>query len=512
MASVEQRTAPGANGAVGEIAVENPATGAVIAHVPDLGPEQVADLAGRGRAAQPAWEALGFDGRGRILRGAQRWLTQSSDRVIETIVSETGKAWEDALAAEVAYGANAFGFWAKQAPRWLADERVRSAAVFVKGKRLVLRYRPLGLVGVIGPWNYPLTNSFGDCIPALAAGNSVILKPSEITPLTSLLLAEGLRECGMPEGVFQVATGRGPTGEALVDAVDMIMFTGSTETGRKVMSRAAQTLTPVSLELGGKDPMIVLSDADLERAANAAIYYSMVNTGQTCISIERVYVEAPVYDAFVARVTEKARALRHGPPGGPGSVDVGAMTHGPQVDVVERHVEDARAKGARVVVGGHRENRPGHWFEPTVLVDVDQDMTIMREETFGPTLPIMKVADADEAVQLANDSPYGLGAAVYSRDVERGEAVARRLESGAVCVNDALLNYYALELPMGGTKASGMGYRHGPGGIRKFTQHQALLISRFHLRRDVHMYPYRARTSRLLQRGLKLLYGSGKRE
>jgi acyl-CoA reductase-like NAD-dependent aldehyde dehydrogenase len=498
--------------AASEIEVENPATGEVIARVPELSAGQVAELARRGRAAQPAWEALGFDGRGRVLRRAQRWLLDNADRVIETIVSETGKAWEDAQAAELAYGANAFGFWAAHAPRYLADERVKSAAIFVKGKRLVLRYRPLGLVGVIGPWNYPLTNSFGDCIPALAAGNSVILKPSEVTPLTSLLLADGLRKCGLPEDVLQVATGRGATGEALVDAVDMIMFTGSTETGRKVMARAARTLTPVSLELGGKDPMIVLADADLERAANAAVYYSLLNTGQTCISIERVYVEAPVYDAFVAKVTEKARALRHGPPAGPGSVEVGAMTHGPQVDVVERHVDDARAKGAQVLVGGHRENRPGHWFEPTVLADVNHDMAIMREETFGPTLPIMRVADADEAVRLANDSPYGLGASVFSGDRARGEAIARRLESGSVCVNDALLNYYALELPMGGTKASGLGYRHGPGGIRKFTQHQALLVSRFHLRRDVHMYPYRARTSRLLQRGLRLLYGRGPRD
>jgi acyl-CoA reductase-like NAD-dependent aldehyde dehydrogenase len=512
MAGVEHQAAVSTNGAAGDIVVENPATGQVIGHVPDLGPEQVADLARRGRAAQPAWEALGFDGRGRILRRAQKWLMDNSDRVIETIVAETGKAWEDAQAAEVAYGAGAFGFWAKHAPKYLADEKVRSASVFVAGKRLVLRYRPIGLVGVIGPWNYPLTNSFGDCIPALAAGNSVILKPSEITPLTSLLLADGLRECGLPDDVFQVATGRGGTGEALIDAVDMIMFTGSTATGRKVMARAAETVTPVALELGGKDPMIVLSDADLERAANAAVYYSMLNTGQTCISIERVFVEAPIYDAFVARVTEKARALRHGTPAGPGSIDVGSMTFGPQVDIVERHVEDARARGAKVVVGGHREDRPGHWFEPTVLVDVDQDMAIMREETFGPTLPIMKVADADEAVRLANDSPYGLGAAVYTKDLAKGEAVARRLESGAVCVNDALLNYYALELPMGGAKASGMGYRHGPGGIRKFTQHQALLISRFHLRRDIHMYPYRARSSRLLQRGLKLLYGSGRRD
>src|SRR3954466_2929785 len=392
MATVEQQGRPATTA---EIAVENPATGAVIGHVPDLPAERVAEMARRGRAAQPAWEALGFDGRGRVLRRAQKWVMDNSDRVIETIVSETGKAWEDAQAAEVAYGAQAFGFWAKHAPEYLADERVKSASIFVAGKRLVLRYRPLGLVGVIGPWDYPLTNSFGDCIPALAAGNSVILKPSEITPLTSLLLADALRECGLPDDVFQVATGRGPTGEALIDAVDMIMFTGSTATGRKVMARAAETLTPVALELGGKDPMIVLSDADLERAANAAVYYSMLNTGQTCISIERVYVEAPVYDDFVQRVSGKVKALRQGAPGGPGSVDVGAVTFPRQLAAVARHVEDARARGARIVVGGRREDRPGHWFEPTVLVDVDHDMAIMREETFAPTLPIMRVPAPD---------------------------------------------------------------------------------------------------------------------
>jgi acyl-CoA reductase-like NAD-dependent aldehyde dehydrogenase len=292
----------------------------------------------------------------------------------------------------------------------------------------------------------------------------------------------------------------------------MIMFTGSTETGRRVMARAARTLTPVSLELGGKDPMIVLSDADLDRAARHAVYYAMLNTGQTCVSVERVYVEAPVYDAFVAKVTEQARGLRHGPPAGPGSVDVGAMTHAPQVDVVERHVEDARAKGARILVGGARGGPgAGLWYAPTVLADVTHDMAIMREETFGPTLPVMKVADADEAVRLANDSPYGLGASVFGRDARRAEAVARRIEAGAVCVNDAVVNYQALELPMGGAKASGMGHRHGPGGIRKFTQAQALLISRVHPRREIHMYPYRAAKTRLVARALRLLYGRGRR-
>jgi acyl-CoA reductase-like NAD-dependent aldehyde dehydrogenase len=489
-----------------QIPVENPATAEVIAHVPDMTAEEVTELARRARAAQPAWEALGFDGRGRVLKRMQRWVMDNADRIITTICAETGKTYEDAQIAELTYGAAAFGFWAEKAPHYLADERIRSSAIFVKGKRLVLRYRPIGLVGVIGPWNYPLTNSFGDCIPALAAGNSVILKPSEITPLTSLLLAEGLAACGLPDDVFAVATGRGATGAAVIDEVDMVMFTGSTSTGRKVAVRAAERLIPASLELGGKDPMIVLADANIERAANHAAYYSMFNCGQTCISIERCYVEAPIYDEFVKRVTEKVRAIRQGVPAGPGSVDVGSLTFPPQVETVERHVEEARERGAKVLTGGHRGRTDGYWFEPTVLVDVDHDMACMREETFGPTLPIMKVADAEEAIRLANDSEYGLCAAVFSRDSSRAEAVARRVSAGAVTVNDALVNYTALELPMGGAKpSSGVGYRHGAGGIRKYCRQQSLLISHFNPRRDVHMHPYRARRTRLFGRLLRVV-------
>src|SRR3954451_19492398 len=295
------------------IPVENPATGATITEVPATGPEEVAALVARARSAQPGWEALGYEGRGRILKRAQKWLIDHADEVADTICSETGKAREDAMLVEVAYGANALGFWAKKAPKWLADERVHSSNPIVLGRKLVVRYRPVGVVGVIGPWNYPLVNSVGDAIPALAAGNAVVLKPSHVTPLTSLLFERILREAGLPEGVFQVAVGRAEAASVLIDEVDMVMFTGSTATGRKVMERAAQTITPVSLELGGKDPMIVLADADVERAANAAVYYSMQNGGQTCISIERAYVEEPIYDQFVSKVTEKAKALRQGP-------------------------------------------------------------------------------------------------------------------------------------------------------------------------------------------------------
>ncbi len=521
MATVEEHAIEIHNGAAngapaaGEIPVENPATGEIITTVPDLDAAAVAELAKRGRLAQPTWEAYGFEGRARVLRRMQKWVMDNSERIIDTIVSETGKTYEDAQLAEISYGGAAFGFWAKHAGEYLADERVRSSSMLVKGKKLILRYRPLGLIGVIGPWNYPLVNSFGDCIPALAAGNSVILKPSEITPLTSMLLAEGFAECGVPAGVFQVATGRGDTGRALIGEVDMIMFTGSTATGRKVAQAAAERLIPCSLELGGKDPMIVLADADLERAANVATYYSMQNSGQTCISIERAYVEAPVYDEFVAKVTDKVRALRQGRPGGgPGTVEVGSMTFPPQVDLVEDHVRDALAKGARALTGGHRgEHDGGHYFEPTVLVDVDHSMKIMTEETFGPTLPIMKVRDAEEALRLANDSEYGLAGSVFSRDTDKGEKLARRVEAGAVCVNDAIINFAAIELPMGGVKASGLGSRHGAGGIRKYCNQQALLITpRLALKRELHFFPYSRSGTKRLGKALRLLYGRGKRD
>jgi acyl-CoA reductase-like NAD-dependent aldehyde dehydrogenase len=514
MASVDERTSDHTtSGRPNTIPVENPATGEVIATIPIQGAEELAAMAARAREAQPQWEAIGFEGRGRIMRRAQKWFFDNADRVLGQVVAETGKTWEDAQLTDFGYTASALGFWAKQAAKYLADERVPSWNNPVAiGKKLVVRYAPMGVVGVIGPWNFPIVNSFGDCIPALMAGNTVILKPSEVTPLSALLMAEMLRECGMPEDVFQVATGDGSTGAALIARVDCVMFTGSTRTGKAVMKAAADALVPCYLELGGKDPMIVCADANVERAANAAAYWSMNNAGQVCISVERCYVEAPVYDEFVAHVTKTVRGLRQGEPTGVGTVDVGAVIFPPQLDVVDEHVRDAVSKGAKVLTGGHAHTEHGRYYEPTVLVDVDHTMTCMREETFGPTLPIMKVANTEEAVRLANDSEYGLQASVWTSDIDRGEALARRIEAGTVCVNDAQVNYTALNLPMGGWKTSGVGTRHGSAGIRKYTKTQSLLVTRRALKREPFMFPYKARQTLLLRRFLKLVYGRGRRD
>jgi acyl-CoA reductase-like NAD-dependent aldehyde dehydrogenase len=279
-----------------------------------------------------------------------------------------------------------------------------------------------------------------------------------------------------------------------------------------VLRAAADALIPCYLELGGKDPMIVCADANIDRAANAAAFYSINNAGQVCISVERVYVEEPVYDEFVEKVTANVRKLRQGAPSGVGSVDVGAVIFPPQIEIVDDHVRDAVAKGATVLTGGHARPGPGRFYEPTVLVDVDHSMKCMTEETFGPTLPIMKVKDIEEGVKLANDSAYGLQASVWTSDIARGEELARRIEAGVVCVNDAQINYTALNLPMGGWKGSGLGSRHGANGIRKYTKVQSLFVTRRALKREPFMFPYKASRTLLLRRVFKFLYGRGKRD
>jgi acyl-CoA reductase-like NAD-dependent aldehyde dehydrogenase len=495
----------------GTLKVENPATGEVIAELPSLDRDSTLELVRRARAAQPAWEALGFRGRGALMRDMRKWLIDNRRRVIRTLSDENGKPYEDAQ-LEVFYCADALGFWARKAPKWLADERERPHSPLLLGRKVVNRYLPYGVVGVIGPWNYPLINNFGDAIPALMAGNTVVLKPAHITPLSSMLMQEGLREVGVPSDVFLVANGPGSTvGGALVDSVDMLHFTGSTEVGKRLMEQGAKRLLPLTLELGGKDPMIVLRDANLERAANAAVWGALQNEGQTCISVERVYVESDAYEPFVAKVVEKVGRLRQGAPGGPGEVEIGAMTSPEQVDIVEEQLRDAVAKGAKIEVGGKRREGAGWFLEPTVLTNVDHSMKVMREETFGPTLPIMRVETEEEAIRLANDSNLGLDASVFAKDPAHAVRVARRVQSGAVVVNDALVNYFAMEIPIGGIKESGLGARHGKIGIQKYARRQNLVVTRFGLNRELYYFPYSKGAAKLTEWLIVVLYGRGSR-
>jgi acyl-CoA reductase-like NAD-dependent aldehyde dehydrogenase len=369
-------------------------------------------------------------------------------------------------------------------------------------------YTPRGVIGIISPWNFPLTLTLGEALPALLAGNAVVVKPSELSPLSARLGAELCLRAGFPKDLFQVIIGDGTAGEALVDCADMIAFTGSGQTGKHIMRRAAERLIPVSLELGGKDPMIVLRDADLERAAGACVWGALMNSGQTCTSIERVYVEAPVFDAFVDKVVARVRAIRQGH--SEADVDIGCMSSETQLQKVTAQVDAAVAAGARVLVGGRRKgDLAGYYYEPTVLVDVQPTMSIVTEETFGPVIPLVKVRDVEEAIRLANESRYGLSASVFSRDSAQARRVAEAMQCGAVCINDSLINFVVVDAPMGGRKESGFGYRHGAEGIRKFCHQQTVVADRFGMKEEFSWYPASSKKARQTRHLLHLLCHSG---
>ncbi len=471
-----------------QIEVHNPATGELIERVPVTAPDEVAATVARVRANQADWEAMGIEGRYHWLGKLRDWILDNQDRILDTMQRETGKVRADA-ANEPVYLADIINFYGTRAAKFIGEEAVRPHSALLASKKLRVQYRPHPVVGIISPWNFPLILSIGDAVPALQAGAAVVIKPSEFTPLGLAELVDAWKhEIGGPD-VFDVVQGVGETGGALVDNVDFIQFTGSDRTGRKVMARAAETLTPVSLELGGKDPMIVLADADLDRAANAAAWGGMMNSGQICMSVERIYVEEPAYDRFVAKLTAEVGKLRQGPDKTGHDAEVGAMTSPNQSAIVEDHVNDALASGARALTGGAKVPGPGDYFEPTVLVDVDHSMKVMRDETFGPVVGVMKVRDAEEALKFANDSRYGLSGSVFG-EKQRAEQVARRVECGAVNVNDVLVNYFASDVPMGGWKESGIGYRHGEPGIKKFCRTESVVITRFAGKREPTWYPY----------------------
>ncbi|MEV0547798.1 aldehyde dehydrogenase family protein [Nocardia salmonicida] len=471
------------------IEVHNPATGELAGTVPVTPPDEVAAAVRELRLYQPEWEAIGPAGRKKWLLKMQDWLIDNTEHLAAVLQSETAKPRVDAI-IDPAFAVDILGYYARRAAKFLADDHPSPHSPLARVKTLTVAYRPHPVVGVITPWNFPLAMPAIDVFPALAAGAAVILKPSEVTPLSAVELARGWAEIGAPP-VFKVVTGAGATGAAVVENTDYIQFTGSTATGRKIAAACAERMVPYSLELGGKDPAIVLADADIDRAAHGIAFGGMFNAGQVCISVERVYVEAPVYDEFVTKLTAAVAALRQGADGRESSNDVGALANENQVLIVQRHVDDAIAAGARVTTGGKRTG-VGTFFEPTVLVDVDHSMSCVAEETFGPTLPVMKVADEAEAIRMANDSIYGLSASVWTGDKARGERVARQLNTGAVNINDVFSNLFNPAMPMGGWGLSGVGARWGgASGLRKYCRAQAMTKPKLPtMGKELFWYPY----------------------
>ena len=455
----------------------NPATGEVLGTVPVLGPADVAAAVERARTAAAAWGALSHAERRDHLVAWRREIVRRADDLADLVHRENGKPRLDAL-QEVMSGCNLLTFAATRAGRVLRTRRVSPG--LLANHKATVSYHPLGVVGVIGPWNYPVHTPMGSIAFALAAGNTVVFKPSELTPLVGAALADAAAAAIPIPDVLQAVTGDGRTGHALATSdVDKLSFTGSAATGKKVMAAAAENLTPVVLELGGKDPLIVAADADVDAAAEAAVYGAFTNAGQACVSIERAYVVDNVYDAFVDRVVAAAREVKAG---AGDDAQIGAITRPEQVDVIRDHIADAVAKGARVLVGG-ADAVHDSFVEPTVLVDVTPDMRVSREETFGPVLPIVKVASAEDAVALANDVNYGLGSAVFGRAGVRG--LAERIRSGMTSVNSVMTFSGIPTLPFGGLQDSGFGRIHGDEGLREFSHVKAITELRFPLPIDM---------------------------
>jgi acyl-CoA reductase-like NAD-dependent aldehyde dehydrogenase len=489
---------------VPRLAVHDPARGDVIAELAIDDPQSVADAVTRARTAQPVWAAMSVAERGKLVKRARKAMVRVRREIIDLLERETGKARFD-VAGELMGVCMDIGHLARHAPKWLKKRRVGTWPLL--GKRGYVVYKPRGVVGIISPWNAPLNLALGDAVPALLAGNTVVVKPSELTPLATRRAIEAMNTV-LPANVLQTVIGYGDTGAAVVDHVDMICVTGSPETGRRVMERASRRLTPVLLELGGKDPMIVLRDADLDRAAKGAAWGGRMMTGQVCMSVERVYVETPAVDAFTRNLVAEMSQLRTGENGREADIDFGPFTSPRQVEIVERHLADAVAKGARVLCGGKRlEKTTGIFFEPTVVANVDHSMALMTEETFGPVVPVMAVADAEEALKLANETRYGLNASVWTGDVGRGIALAERVESGNVCVNECVISAGVQSLPFGGIKQSGVGTRHGGAeGLRQFCVSQAMLVEPRKRKTEGTWFPYSAKRGRQIESLMGLMF------
>ena len=477
--------------------VRDPRSGEVVARYPSTTPAQVRAAVERAREAADWWARLGWEGRRSRLRGWAGVLGRRRDELAAVVQRENGKNADDAL-LEIAMALPHLAWAAANARRVLGPRRVHSG-LFSANQTSLLEYQPVGVVGVIGPWNYPVFTPMGSIAHALAAGNAVVYKPSEYTPGVGVLLAETLAEAmpDAPAPLLTVVTGPAETGAALCRAgVGKLAFTGSARTGRAVMAACAETLTPVLMECGGKDALIVDDGADVEAAADAALWGGLSNAGQTCAGIERVYATDAVYEEFVDRLVSGARDVLPGTPGG-----YGPITMPGQLEVIGRHIDEAIARGARALVGGRGAVR-GAYVDPTVLVDVPEDAAAVREETFGPTLTVTRVADAEEALRLANDSGYGLGGAVYARSRRRGLDLARRLRGGMTSVNSVIAFAGVPALPFGGVGESGFGRVHGDDGLREFARAKAITVQRFALPVPVTSFRRHARTMPMLARAV----------
>lgn len=448
----------------------NPATGRAFAQSSLLDEAQAASALAAARAALPAWSATSFEERRRLLLTVRAAVLEQADEIARLIEREQGKPRVEAHAVEVIPALESLAHLAR-AESALRDEEVASPVPFLAAKECRVQYVPYGVVLVITPWNYPFFLALSGVATALAAGNTVVLKPAPAGALVGLKLGALFRDAGVPDGALSVVSVDDALAAGLVEdpRVGKILFIGSAATGRKVMAGAARNLTPVVLELGGKDPAIICRDADVDQAARGIVWGAFVNAGQTCVSVERVYVEAGVADAFTARVVEETRRLRIGDPA-KGEVDVGPLTTERQLQLVEEHVADAVSRGAVVLTGGRRLEGPGYFYTPTVLSGVDHSMRIMRDETFGPLLPIMSVASLEEAVRLANDSEYGLTASAWTSSAGTARLLQDRLAAGVVTVNDCVSSLGDPAAPYGGVKRSGFGRAHGVPGLREMTQ------------------------------------------